>query len=198
MQSVLYIVDDDEGVRRSLQRSLSPLDLQIEVYGAGQEFLDRVSWGRAGCLILDVVMPGLSGLDVLRRIPSRDPLEVIMLTGYGAVGDAVASMKLGAFDYMEKPIHHDTLLEKIEDALQSSRMAQEQWREASEVRSRFATLTQAERTVVEHLQEGRTTEEIAAILHRSQRTVGNHRQRILEKMKVRSTTELVRALSALR
>lgn len=190
MDCPIYIVDDDKGVRTGLLKSLSHLGYTVETYSSAEEFLQHYESNGPACLVLDLVMPKMHGLELIKHIAKLDPISIIVLTGHGDVPTAVQSFKFGAVDYIEKPVEHEILVEVIEAALRKSQAAAEYLVRQKSIQARLDRLTSAERVVMDLLVRGLTTREIADELHRSDRTVGNQRQSILNKMKVKNTTEL--------
>jgi len=197
MNPVVYVVDDDQEVRTSLQRSLGGLGYTVETFPSADRFFERYERNGPGCLVLDLIMPGMHGLDALDRIPPDDPLRVVILTGYGDVSAAVRAMKAGAVDFLEKPVRPERLADVVAHAVRSSEVAAARAGVTAQARTKLATLTRTEMIVLERLVEGQTTREIATALHRSTRTIGNHRQRILTKMSAKNTAELLRAVATL-
>jgi len=204
---VVYIVDDEEVVRDALawllrsRRLLSEGFASAEAFGAvmaqraGPSGLD---WSDApGCLLLDVRMPCMSGLALLERLAERGclpVLPVIFLTGHGDVPTAVAAVKRGAFDFVEKPFSNNALVDRVEQALAASAQALGQRRQHRELAQRLAELTERERDVMGLVVEGRPNKLIADALHISVRTVEVHRAHIFEKMGVKSAVELANRL----
>jgi two-component system response regulator FixJ len=188
----VFVVDDDEGVRGGLRLLLASAGLDACTYASAAAFLDAVTPKHAGCLLLDVRMPGLSGLDVHERlIARRIELPVIILTGHGDVPMAVRAMKRGAFDFIQKPFNDQFLLDRVNEALQQDRHRRQSQREAVAVRSKLERLTARERDVLNGLVHGQANKVIAAELGISERTVELHRARCMEKMGCRSLAQLV-------
>lgn len=199
----VYLVDDEDVVREALAWLLRSRRLLSEGFGTAEAFetmLDgrQPGWPTApGCVLLDVRMPGTSGLVLFERLIERKLLEalpVIFLTGHGDVPTAVAAVKRGAFDFVEKPFADNTLVDRIEQALAKSATAILQRREAQSVTKRLAGLTDRERDVMRLVVDGRPNKLIADELEISVRTVEVHRARVFEKMGVRSAVDLANAL----
>ncbi len=199
----VYLVDDEDVVREGLAWLLRSRRLLSEGFPSAEAFeamLDTrpAGWpGSPGCLLLDVRMPGMSGLVLFERLSERNllgVLPVIFLTGHGDVPTAVAAVKRGAFDFVEKPFADNSLVDRIEQALSRSADAIRKRHEAESVARRLAELTDRERDVMRLVVEGRPNKLIADELDISVRTVEVHRARIFEKMEVRSAVELANAV----
>jgi two-component system, LuxR family, response regulator FixJ len=194
----VHVIDDDEAVRESVEFLLRTAGLTVKTYESAAAFLDAVAGISHGCVITDVRMPGLSGMDLLRRL--RDiqiALPVIVITGHGDVPLAVDAMKFGAIDFLEKPFDDDVLLAAVRSALDRSEASAARDTERAEIRARIATLTQRERDVLHGLVAGNPNKIIAFNLEISPRTVEIYRANVMTKMKAGSLSELVRmALSA--
>ncbi|UCE88164.1 MAG: response regulator transcription factor [Pseudomonadota bacterium] len=191
-EPTVYVVDDDSAVRESLQWLLESVDLHVETYCSAHEFLDAYRPADPGCLILDVRMPGMSGLELQKALGDHDwTLPVIVITGHGDVPMAVRAMKSGAVDFIQKPFNDQTLLERIHQCLAQDRDWRARLSEQAALRSRVATLTPRERQVLEGVVGGRLNKVIADDLGISNKTVEAHRASIMEKMVARSLAELV-------
>lgn len=188
----VYVVDDDDAVRDSLALLLRSVGLQALTFASAQDFLAQAESCVGGCLVLDIRMPGLSGMELLQRLRDQQcELPVIFITGHGDVPMAVEAMKLGALDFLQKPFRDQELLDRIQQALARD-SAQQQLRAArQELRQRLEDLTTRERQVLDRLLEGKANKVIAIELELSQRTVEIHRARVMEKMQARSLAELV-------
>ena len=200
----IYIVDDDEAVRDSLQILTESYDYETETFESGTAFLEAVERIGSGCVLLDVRMPDIDGLEIQARLAQANPrLAVIIITGHGDVPMAVKAMKAGAFDFIEKPFTDDVLMESLGRAsAHSKHLAQAQDNAGSsevnnEVLGRIEELTPRERDVLDQLIIGRPNKIIAYELGISPRTVEVHRARVMEKMQAKSLSHLVRmALAA--
>lgn len=199
-QPTIYIVDDDEGMRKALSWLVETLGTPIKTYRSAEDFLGEYDRQIPGCLVLDFRMPGMSGLDLQRELRRQgDEIPVIFLTGYGSVPAVVEALKHGATEFLEKPFDNAVLLETIQRALASDARRRAEGHEHGTVRERMARLTQREREVLGHVVEGMSSKEIAARLSVSMRTVDRHRAHILKKMEVVNLAQLVRtAVSAKR
>jgi len=188
----VFIVDDDEAVCDSLAMLLRSVGLPVATFDSAHGFLDQLSEDHCGCLVLDIRMPGMSGMELLQRLRDQgSDLPVIFITGHGDVPMAVEAMKLGALDFLQKPFRDQELLDRIQQALAWD-SAQREERAARELlRQRLHELTARERQVLDRLLEGKANKVIAAELELSQRTVEIHRSRVMDKMQVRSIAELV-------
>lgn len=195
---VLLVVDDDESVRRSLARLLTAAGYDVETFPSAAELLAREPLTGPGCLILDVRLPGLSGLDLHAWLRSRG-LEkaTVFVSGHGDVPTSVRAMKDGAVDFLTKPVNDVQLLEAIERALERDRWQREEHAELNELRRRVAALTPREREVCAVVVTGRLNKQIAAMLGMSVKTVKVHRARVMAKMQVDSVAELVRIVDRL-
>ncbi|TQV75927.1 response regulator FixJ [Denitrobaculum tricleocarpae] len=196
----LYIVDDDEAVRDSLQILAESYDYAPEVFESGTAFLGVAEQLGSGCVLLDVRMPDIDGLEIQARLAKTNPgLAVIIITGHGDVPMAVKAMRAGAFDFIEKPFTDDALMESLQRAWAQHRDAAEsrEQNSDSEILERIEALTPRERDVLDQLIIGRPNKIIAYELGISPRTVEVHRARVMDKMKAKSLSHLVRmALSA--
>jgi two-component system response regulator FixJ len=195
---VVHIVDDDEAVRLSLALLLSSFGLTAQTYESAEVLLDRIDGIAPGCLVVDVRMPGMDGLELQAELQERGcALPVVVVTGHADVGLAVKAMKAGAFDFIEKPYSEENLLQAVRSAL--ARVADERQSDtiAEAARARIAVLTPREREVLGRLVEGRPNKVIAHELGISPRTVEIHRANMMEKLACRSLAEAVRvAISA--
>jgi two-component system response regulator FixJ len=199
MPVTVFVVDDDPAMRSGLDWLFTSVGYATELCPSGHEFLRKYSAERRGCIVLDVRMPGMSGLELQAELQSRGiDLPVIIMTGYPEVPVAVRALKAGAFDFLEKPFSDQHLLDVVERAIkcdearQSVRMAQ------AEVERRMACLTNREREILGWVVEGKSSKEIALELQLSQRTVEVHRERLMATMGVSRVAELVRTLTATR
>lgn len=192
-KQTVYVVDDDGAVRDSLSWLLRSVGLEVESFATGHEFLERVQDGCNGCAVLDVRMPGLSGLELQERLVGENVvLPLIIVTGHGDVPMAVRAIKAGAFDFIEKPFNDQVLLDRIQQALKHN--AEERLLEEKrvDVNTRLNQLTPREREVMELVVVGNPNKAIASQLGISCRTVEIHRGRVMDKMQVGSLSELVR------
>ena len=192
-QGTVFIVDDDESIRHAMNLLLRSVGLNAEAYARGDDFLEHFDIERLGCLVLDIRMPGLGGLDLQKRLSALgSSMPIIFITGYGDVPMAVEAMQNGAFDFVQKPFRDQQLLEKINAALSRDRNDRIEQARRSDVAARRRKLTNREREVMELVVTGKPNKAIAFELGVSQRTVEIHRARVMEKMRARSLAELVR------
>jgi len=190
---VVYVIDDDDAARESLEFLLRSANLVVKTYDSGTAFLHSLSQIAYGCIITDVRMPGLSGIELLRHLKDSDlKLPVIVITGHGDVPIAVEAMKLGAVDFFEKPFDGDKIIEAVQSALSDWQKDADRETERREVQDRLATLTPREREVLRALVAGNPNKVIAYDLGISPRTVEIYRANVMTKMKARSLSELVR------
>jgi two-component system response regulator FixJ len=188
----VYVVDDDPSVRSALENLISSHGLRVETFPAAQEFLRSCPENAAGCLVLDVQMPGLSGLDLQRELKEAGiHLPVIFITGHGDIPTTVRAMKAGAADFIEKPFGDERLLMAIGAALASAGQVVRD-HEAAEAAQRIGMLSPRERQVLEGLVAGRPNKVIAHDLGISVRTVEVHRARMLERLRIRRASEAIR------
>jgi two-component system response regulator FixJ len=189
----VHVIDDDEAVRESIDFLLRAAGLSVRTYDSATSFLEAAPKIAAGCIITDVRMPGLSGLELLRRLQEMQVgLPVIVITGHGDVPLAVEAMKCGAVDFLEKPFDDDVLLASVRAALNRSEESAAVEAERADIRARIAALTQRERDVLEGLVAGHPNKIIAFKLEISPRTVEIYRANLMTKMKAGSLSELVR------
>ena len=190
---VVYVVDDDDAVRDGLKWLIESVDLQVAPCPNAQTFLEAYDGSRPGCLVLDVRLRGMSGLDLQAELARRDiSIPTIVVTGHGDVPMAVRAMKLGAIDFVEKPFNDQELLERIQKAIEGDLEARRGDRERVEACALLATLSPREREVLDLLVLGKANKEVADQLGLSTRTVEGHRARLMEKLACGSLAELVR------
>ena len=188
----VFVVDDDPGVGDSIRLLLRSVGLPSKIYLSANEFLAAYNHEQAGCLVLDVRMPGMSGLDLQARLQEMDSaLPIIFVTAHGDVPMAVNAVKAGAVDFIQKPFRDQELLDKIQEALEVGARIRVEGMELAEIRGRLDSLTPREQEVMELVVAGKANKNIAFALGISQRTVEIHRARVMEKMEVRSVSMLV-------
>ena len=191
--ATIFVVDDDDAVRTSLRLLLKSVGLPVETFGAAQEFLDAFDAERAGCLVLDIRMPGMSGLELQQRLNEMHAITpIVFITGHGDVPMAVEAMQHGAVDFIQKPFRDQDLIDRINQALEKDRDNRAGLKERDAIRHRMQQLTPREREVLELVTQGKANKVIAGDLNVSQRTVEIHRARVMEKMGASSLAHLVR------
>ena len=192
---VVYLLDDDESVLKMLCGLIDTIGVEARPYSSSQAFLAAYAPSPCECLVSDVRMPGIGGLQLQRALLAKGArLPIIFITGYAEVGAAVEAMKNGAFDFIEKPFGAQDLIDKVQRALERSRDLNALQLKQSAEQARLALLTPKEKAVVQLVVEGKSSREISESLGISVRTVENHRARIMDKLHVGSTVELVRLL----
>jgi len=190
---VIYIVDDDDGMRRALTVLMTTVGYQPAAFARPAEFLAKYDPNQASCLVLDVRMPEMSGLEVQQQLNRNGAmLPVILITGHGDIPMAVQAMKDGAFDFLQKPFRDQDLLDRINAALKQDAQNRESVDRLADLRQRWASLTPREREVLEHVVDGKANKVIAIDLGLSERTVEIHRANVMEKMGARSVAHLVK------
>jgi two-component system response regulator FixJ len=193
---LVYLVDDDDAIRDSLGLLLRSVGLDCEVYASALEFLGAYDSTRHSCLVADIRMPGLSGLELQQRLnEQRAEVPVIFITGHGDVPMAVNAMKSGASDFIQKPFRDQDLLDRIHKALAKDRERRAQRVEEDAIRELLTTLTPRETEVMKRVVRGQANKVIALDLGVSQRTVELHRARVMRKLKMRSLADLVSTVS---
>jgi FixJ family two-component response regulator len=191
--AVVYVVDDNESVRRSLARLLRSVGLDVETFPSGKAFLDHKPSDRPACLVLDLKLPGVSGLDLQSALGERQPtIPIIFITGHGNVPASVRAMKEGALDFLQKPFSHQELLDSIWRGLARSRQAQADAAERASIQRCLDTLTVRERQVLGLVVGGSLNKQIAAELGAAEKTIKVHRGRMMKKMQATSVADLVR------
>jgi two-component system response regulator FixJ len=194
-QSTVFVVDDDKPVREGLAELMRTIQLNTEIFATAQEFLASYDRSQPGCLLLDVRLPGMSGLRLQDELIARGiTLPIIFITGHGDLPMAVEAMKKGAYDFMEKPVGDQMLLDRINAALAEDQRRRHAWAEVDAFQGKLALLTAREREVLELLKAGKSTTAIAEALEISQKTAQVHRTRILEKLQIESVPALLTAL----
>lgn len=189
----VFVVDDDPAVLKSLSRLLRADQLTVVTFGSAQEFLERHDPSAPGCLVLDMAMPRLNGLELQEALATKgSAVPIIFLTGHGDIPMSVQAMKRGAVDFLTKPVNDDDLIKAVRAALAKDRIARRARNELDDIQERLATLTPREREVLTHVVSGQLNKQIANDLGTVEKTIKVHRARVMEKMKVQSVAELVR------
>jgi FixJ family two-component response regulator len=190
---IIHVVDDDPSFRRAVTRLLRAAKYEVRAYASAPEFLDSEPGGEPGCILLDLRMPGASGLDLqqsLERMEKR--LPIIFLTGHGDIPASVRAMKAGAVDFLTKPVRREALLLAVQNALAVDAKGRAARAVLLELHNRYETLTPREREVLAHVLGGKLNKQIASDLGTAERTIKAHRASIMEKLGVQSVAELVR------
>lgn len=188
----VFVVDDDPAVLDSVQLLLRSVGLDAETFSSAREFLDAYDPERPGCLVLDIRMPGMSGLELQARLDSMgSTLPIVFVTAHGDVPMAVQAVKSGAIDFIEKPFCDQELIDRTQQAIEENARIREQLANRKEIAERIASLTPRERQVMELVIAGNTNKLIAHDLGISQRTVEIHRARVMDKLQAESVSELV-------
>jgi FixJ family two-component response regulator len=193
--AIVYLVDDDDAVRDALGMLFKSIGLKHDSCSSALDFLQRYDPARHSCLVADIRMPGLSGLELQQRLnEQRAEIPIIFITGHGDVPMAVTAMKSGAADFIQKPFRDQDLIERINKALARDRERRRGRAEEDEIRGRIALLTPREKEVMERVVRGQANKVIAMDLGVSQRTVELHRARVMKKLGLRSVAQLVHAV----
>jgi FixJ family two-component response regulator len=189
----IHVVDDDQAVRESIEWLIESVGLSIRTYGSAHEFLDNYTEDSLGCLILDVRMPGISGLDLQHILIDRGiDLPIVFVTGHGDVPMAVRALKNGAVDFIEKPFNDQVLLDTIQSAVQKHRNRLKQRAELENLQARYENLTTREQEVMDRVVTGKPNRDVGEELGISVKTVEVHRAKVMEKMQARSIADLVK------
>lgn len=192
-EATVFVVDDDDAVRESLAFLIKSIGLKVENFASAQDFLKSYNPARAGCLVLDIRMPGMSGLELQDKLNQMNSmLPIIFITGHGDVPMAVKAIKAGAADFVQKPFRDQELIDRIREVLEVDASARVEKLQKAEILKRIASLTEREREVMEQVVDGKANKVVAIDLNVSQRTVEIHRANVMDKMKARSLAQLVR------
>lgn len=194
---IVFAIDDDPEVRKSLVQLLTTADLAVQTFESAEEFLSAGPLESHGCILLDLQMPGMTGIELLRKLVQvKSQLPVLMVTAHAQVPIAVEALKLGAFDFIEKPYQAQKLIQKVQSALAQNAARHQVETAKKAVAIRFDMLSESERSVARLIVEGNPFEEIAAELEIDESSVESHHSQILSKLNVKSNVELVRAIVA--
>jgi two-component system, LuxR family, response regulator FixJ len=192
---VVMVVDDDSGVRNAMRILLKSVGIEATLYASAQEFLASYQPSQPGCLVLDIRMPGMSGLELQQQLNLRGAvIPVIFMTGHGDIPMAVEAMQHGAFDFLQKPFRDQDLLDRIQRAIARDAELRQSLGEHSRIKAHLETLTPREREVLDLMTQGKQNKSIAQDLGVSPRTIEIHRARVMEKMNAQSVAELVRMM----
>jgi FixJ family two-component response regulator len=197
-QSFVFVIDDDASVRTAVEDLLRSVGLAVRTFGSTQEFLQSKLPDAPGCLVLDVRMPGQSGLEFQRMLAATGiHLPIIFISGHGDIPMSVRAIKSGAIEFLTKPLHEQELLDAIQSGIERDRARRQNAKAVTELQERFESLTGREREVLELVITGQLNKQIAAQLALSEATVKVHRSQIMHKMRARSLVDLVRMADAL-
>jgi FixJ family two-component response regulator len=196
---IVFVVDDDVWVRESLETLIRDEGWQPETFSSAQQFLDRPRALTPSCLVLDISLPGLNGLELQKRVAvERTDMPIIFITGHGDIPMSVGAMKAGAVEFLTKPFNDEVLLTAIRQALERSRLALAQEAEMQELRDRYASLTPREGQVMALVVSGLLNKQVGGELSISEKTVKAHRGQVMQKMKANSVADLVKMAEKLR
>ncbi len=197
--ATVFVVDDDQAVRQSLEMLIKSVGHTVQTYRSAQDFLDAYDTEKPGCLVLDIRMPGMSGLELQKTLRQRHiDIPTIFITGHGDVPVAVRALKDGAFEFLEKPFSKQMLLEHIRDAIKADEERRTQRGASNKMEARMSSLTERERQVMDLVVEGKVNKEIAAALGLSKKTVEVHRANVMQKLQADSIAELVKLVVSVR
>lgn len=189
----VFVVDDDEPVRDAIGLLLDTVDIDHQSFASAQDFLDAYDRSMTGCLVLDIRMPGMSGLELQEHLlAEKAPIPIIFITGHGDIPMAVEAMKKGALDFIRKPFRDQELLDRVHDALSLDEENRQSFSDLEKIRQNISTLTPREYEVFERVAEGQANKVVAIDLAISERTVEIHRSQVMQKTKARSLADLVK------
>jgi FixJ family two-component response regulator len=199
LDPIVFVVDDDLSVREALSSLIRSVGLRVETFASAQDFLRHQRPDATACLVLDVRMPGLSGLDLQRELAhAGERIPIIFITGHGDIPMSVRAMKAGAVEFLPKPFRDEDLLDAIREALERDQVARQQRAELAEIQDKYDTLTSREREVIVLIVKGMLNKQVAAELGITEITIKVHRRHILQKMRAKSLPALVRMVEKLR
>jgi FixJ family two-component response regulator len=192
-EPTIFVIDDDPSVRKSLSRLLRSVGHAVETFSSAEEFLSREHFDGIGCIILDVQMPGLSGMDLQVELGKAEySMPIVFITGHGDIPMSVEAMKRGAVHFLTKPFDDNDLLRAMREAIEKDRKAKTEQAEVQDIRRRISLLTPREYEILRHVITGSLNKQIAFTLNIAEKTVKIHRGRVMEKLRVDSVAELVR------
>ena len=198
VNQVVFVIDDDPSMRGAIKRLLDAVGFKVETFGSGQDFLKNELPDAPACVVLDVRLPGSSGLDLQREMTERGiNIPIIFITGHGDIPMSVQAMKAGAVEFLTKPFRDQDLLDAISQAIKRDRAARRQWADLAELREHLDTLTRREREVMMMVVAGMLNKQIASELGISEKTIKVHRGNVMHKMHAGSLAELVRMVDKL-
>jgi FixJ family two-component response regulator len=192
-ETIIAVVDDDPSVREGLSSLIRSAGLRVETFPSAQEFLSRPGAETFSCLVLDLQMPGLSGLDLQKHMAEAEiQIPIVFLTGHGDIPASVRAMKAGAVEFLTKPFDEQDLLQAVQEAIERDRIGREQQAHLRDLRDRYDSLTGREREVMQQVVSGLLNKQIAAVLEITEFTVKIHRGQVMRKMRADSVADLVR------
>jgi FixJ family two-component response regulator len=195
----VYLVEDDPMMLRTVQAILVDAGYEVVTFDRGDTFLEQWQPARAGCIVMDLVLPGTDGLELIKALNDlQSVVPIIMLTGFGSVAKAVQAMRSGAFDFLEKPVENKRLLSSVRHAMDVQQGRQERQAELAQIRSREQTLSPRESEVTELIVSGLSNHQIGKTLHISEKTVASHRLEIMRKMEASNAADLARMITLAR
>ncbi len=198
-QPIIFIIDDDEQVRNALILLMESVGLAVESYASAQDYLDSFDVTKAGCIILDVRMPGMSGLDLQARLAAEKiHPPIVIITGHGDVPMAVRAVSAGAVDFIEKPFNNQSMLDSVHKAIEVDAVQRGESSRLQDIETHYNTLTPREKEVLQSVIEGKRNKVIAYDMNISQSTVEAHRSKVMDKMSAGSLSELMRMAISLK